>query len=218
VVERAIEPVVLFFAMEARDFRWHRRLIEDARKVQAARLPVIDAGAGVEQIRAADQLLEAADAELRHDAPHFVGDEEHEIDDVLGLAIEFRAQQRVLRRDADRAGIEMALAHHDASGGDQRRRREAELVGAEKRPHDDVAAGFHLAVDLNGDAAAQAVEHQRLLASRLSPAPTACRRALDRRLGRRAGTAVVAGDRHMIGRLGQPRPRRRCRRRLRTPA
>ncbi len=68
VVERAIEPVVLLFAMEARDFRRHRRLIEDAREVQAPRLPVIDAGAGVEQIRAADQLLEAADAELGHDA------------------------------------------------------------------------------------------------------------------------------------------------------
>ena len=154
VVERAIEPVVLLFAMEARDFRWHRRLIEDARKVQAARLPVIDADAGVEQIRATDQLLEAADAELCHDAPHFVGDEEHEIDDVLGLAVKFRAQHRVLRCDADRAGIQMALAHHDAPGGDQRRRREAELVRAEQCTDDDVAAGFHLAVDLHGDAAA----------------------------------------------------------------
>ena len=35
----------------------------------------------------------------------------------------------------------MALAHHDAAGGDQRRRREAELVGPEQRADNDVAPG-----------------------------------------------------------------------------
>ena len=57
----------------------------------------------------------------------------------------------------------MALAHHDAAGGDQRRGREAELVGAEQRADDDVAPGPQAAIDLHRDAAAQPVAHQRLL-------------------------------------------------------
>jgi hypothetical protein len=77
----------------------------------------------------------------RHDLAHFLGDEEEVVDDVLGLAGEALAQHRVLRRDADRAGVEMALAHHDAAGRDQRRGGEAELVGAEQRADHDVAAG-----------------------------------------------------------------------------
>ena len=50
--------------------------------------------------------------------------------DVLGLAGELLAQLGVLRGDADRAGVEVALAHHDAAEGDERRGGEAELLGA----------------------------------------------------------------------------------------
>ena len=56
-----------------------------------------------------------AEAELGHDLAQLLGDEEHEVDDVLGLARELLAQLRVLRRDADRAGVEVADAHHDAA-------------------------------------------------------------------------------------------------------
>ena len=47
--------------------------------------------------------------------------------------------------------------------GDQRRGGEAELVGAQQRADGHVAAGAQAAIGLHGDAAAQAVEHQRLL-------------------------------------------------------
>ena len=87
----------------------------------------------VEHLDLADHLVEGAEAQLRHELAHFLGDEEEEVDDVLGLADEALAQHRVLRRDADRAGVEVALAHHDAAGRDQRRGRAAELVGAEQR-------------------------------------------------------------------------------------
>ena len=96
---------------------------------------------------------------------------------MLGLADEALAQHRVLRRDADRAGVEMALAHHDAAGRDQRRGGEAELVGAEQRADDDVAAGAQAAVDLHGDARAQAVQHQRLVRLGEADLPRASRRA-----------------------------------------
>ena len=80
-----------------------------------------------------------------------------------GLAGELLAQPRVLRGDADRAGVQVADAHHDAAERDQRRGGEAELLGAEQRGDDDVAAGLELAVGLDHDAAAQVVEHQRLV-------------------------------------------------------
>ena len=66
-----------------------------------------------------------------------------------GCAGEARAQDRVLRGDADRAGIQVALAHHDAAHGDERRGGEAEFFGAEQRGDDDVAAGLQLAVGLH---------------------------------------------------------------------
>jgi hypothetical protein len=99
----------------------------------------------------------------RHDLAQFFGDEEEVVDHVLGLAGEALAQHRVLRGDADRAGVEVALAHHDAAGRDQRRGGKAELVGAQQRADRHVAAGAQAAVDLHRDAAAQVVEHQRLL-------------------------------------------------------
>jgi hypothetical protein len=82
---------------------------------------------------------------------------------VLGLAGEALAQGRILRGDAHRAGVEVALAHHDAAFDDQRRGGEAEFVGTQQGADDDVATGLDLAVDLHADAAAQAVEHQGLL-------------------------------------------------------
>ena len=168
----------------------------------------------VEQVGAADQLVELADAQLRHDLARLFGDEEEVVDHVLGPALELLAQHRVLRGHADRAGVEVALAHHDAALDDQRRGREAELVGAQQRADHDVAAGLHLAVGLHADAAAQAVQHQRLLrlgqaqlprrAGVLDASTTARRRC--RRRGRRS-------------RRGRPWPwrrrRRSCRRRLR---
>ncbi len=110
----------------------------------------------------------------RHQLAHFLGDEEEEVDDVLGLAGEALAQHRVLGGDADRAGVEMALAHHDAAGRDQRRGGEAELVGAEHGADHDVAPGADAAVDLHRDAAAQAVGDQRLVGLGEADLPRRC--------------------------------------------
>ena len=82
---------------------------------------------------------------------------------MLGLAAELAAQHRVLRGHADRAGVEVALAHHDAALDHQRCGGKAEFVCAQQGANHHVAAGFHLAVSLHAYAAAQAVEHQCLL-------------------------------------------------------
>ena len=80
-----------------------------------------------------------------------------------GLPLKRFAQHRVLGRDADRTGVEVADPHHDAARHHQRRGREAELLGAEQRGDHDVAAGLELTVDLHDDAIAKTVEQQRLL-------------------------------------------------------
>ena len=73
----------------------------------------------VEHLHLADHLGEGAKAQGRQPFAHLLSDEEQEIDDVLGLAEETLAQLRILRGNADRAGVEMAFAHHDAAGRDQ---------------------------------------------------------------------------------------------------
>ena len=100
---------------------------------------------------------------VRHQLAHFLGDEEEIIDDMFRLAKEPLAQNRILCRNADRTCVQMTLAHHDAAGGDQRRRREAELIRAEQRADDHVAAGAQPAVNLHRDARAQIVQHERLM-------------------------------------------------------
>ena len=73
---------------------------------------------------------------------------------------------------------------------------------------DDVAAGFHLAVDLDDDAVAQAVEDQHLLRFGEPQLPRHAA-VLDAGERRRAGAAVVAGDQHHVGvRLGDARGHR----------
>ena len=113
----------------------------------------------------------------RHQLAHLLGDEEEVVDDVLGLARELGAQHRILRGDAHRARVEVALAHHDAAGRDQRRGGKAELVGTEQRADDDVAARAQAAVDLHGDAPAQPVDHQRLVRLGQADLPRASPRA-----------------------------------------
>ncbi len=196
VVESAGQSVVLLLAMMPD--RLPVLDVEDPGEVQATGLPVIDGGALVEQVGAADQIVEAADAHRRHQLAHFLGDEEEVIDHVLGLAGEFLAQRRILGGHAHRAGVEVALPHHDAARDHQRRGGETELVGAEQRADQHVPAGLQLAVDLDADASAQPVQDQGLLGLGQTQFP---RRAgvLDRGDRRGAGAAVVAGDHHVVG-------------------
>jgi len=48
------------------------------------------------------------------------GEEHHEVHDVLGLAFVLLPQHGILRRDPDRARVQMTDAHHDAARRDQR--------------------------------------------------------------------------------------------------
>jgi len=95
--------------------------------------------------------------------PQFLGDEPHEIDDVLRPAGELGAQARILRGNADRAGVEVADTHHDAARGDERAGGETELLSTEQRGDGDIAAGLQLAVGLDRDAVTEIVKHKGLV-------------------------------------------------------
>ena len=115
---------------------------------------------------------------------------------------ESRAQHRVLRGDADRAGVEMAFAHHDAAHRNQRRSGEAELFGAEQSGNHHVAPGLQLSVGLHPDAAAQIVEQQHLLRLGKPKLPRNAR-VLDGAERRCAGASAIAADQDYVGvRLG----------------
>ena len=116
-----------------------------------------------EQVGAADHLVEAGEAELGEDFAHFLGDERHQVDDLVRRAGELGAQAFVLRADADGAGVGMALAHHDAAHGEQAGRADAVLFRAQHRRHDDVAAGAQAAIGAQRDLVAQVVERQHVV-------------------------------------------------------
>ncbi len=126
-------------------------------------MPFRECFVGVEQVDAADKIVEVRDAELRHQSPHLFGDEEEEVDDVLGLAGEFLAQLGILGRDPDRARVQVTGAHHHAARRDERRGGEAHLVRTEQSGDDNVASGFQLPVGLHPDARAKIVEAEGLL-------------------------------------------------------
>ena len=110
-----------------------------------------------------DQIVELAHTQLGHDLASLFCHKEEVIDHVLGFAAEFLAQFRILRGHTHRAGVEVALAHHDATLNHQRCRGKTELIRPQQRTDHHVATGLDLTIGLQADAAAQAVEHQRLL-------------------------------------------------------
>ena len=190
---------------------------QHVRQVDAARLPMVDRRARAEQIDAADRLVERPQPQRGEDLAHLLGDEEEEVHDVLGGALEALAQLRVLGGDSDRAGVQVTGAHHDAAGRDQRPRGEAHLIGAEHRRDHDVATGLQLAVGLHDDPRAQVVQAAASAGSRRDRSPRARRRTGSRTAARRR--CRRRGRRSARGRRSPSRrPRRPCRRRPRRRA
>src|SRR4051812_16307572 len=95
----------------------HLRKVQQSRKVQATRLPMSIWNFGRQTIRASYHFFDFSEAEFRHDFSELLSDKEEEVDDVLRLSSKFFAKFRILGRNSDRAGIQVALAHHDATFG-----------------------------------------------------------------------------------------------------
>ena len=151
----------------------------------------------VQILRMADQLVDRAHAELRHDHAQLLRDKLHKMHDILRLAAEVFPQFRSLGRDAHRAGIEIAHAHHDAAKAHQRRSRKPEFLRAEHAGDRHIAAGHKLAVCFKPHPAAQAVGNKTLVRFGQPKLP---RKAgiVNGTARRRAGPAVIAGDEHRL--------------------
>ena len=126
------------------------------------------------------------------------GDQEEVVDHVLGAAVELGPQVFALGRDPGRAGVQVALPRHVAAERDQHAGAETELLGAEHRRDDDVAAVAQATVCTQAHPLAQAVGDQHLLCLGEAELPRrAC--VLDRGQRRRAGAAVGPGHVYDLG-------------------
>ena len=96
----------------------------------------------------ADHLVDGAEAQARHDLAQLLGYKEHKVLNVLGLAAEAATQAAVLRGDAGRAGVLLAVTLHEAAHGDERHGRKAKLLGAQQAGDGNVGAVHELAVGL----------------------------------------------------------------------
>ena len=118
--------------------------------------------APVEHLHLPDHLGEGAEAHLRHDLAHLFGDEEEEVDHVLGLADEALAQHGILVATPTGQVLRWHL---------RIMMQPAAISGAVEKPNSSapssapttVTAGADAAVDLHRDAAAQPVGDQRLV-------------------------------------------------------
>jgi hypothetical protein len=104
-IESVFKTVILGLQAAPPDMARDRRVVEYRGQVDPLRLPVGYILALDEAIDPADHVIDRSEAKLGHESPQIFGDEEEEIDHVLGLALEFLAEFRVLRGHAHRAGV-----------------------------------------------------------------------------------------------------------------
>src|SRR6478672_6713194 len=114
MIESLVQTMILRMNASPRDPRGYRRIVENRGKIEPLRLPMIDCLFRVEHVDAPDHLVHRAESHVGHVLPNLFREEKKEIDHVLGLALEALAQLRILRGNADRTSIQMALTHHDA--------------------------------------------------------------------------------------------------------
>ena len=197
VVEDIGHPVILFLHAMGGHVGGDFRLLQKWREVEALGLPVIDRLLRLQPIHAADHLGDRPEPQLRHQLPHLFGDEEEVVHDVLRLPRKFLAKDGILRGDPDRAGVQVALPHHDAAFDDEGSRREPKLLRAQQRGDDDVPSGLHLPVGFDFDPAAQIVQHEGLMRLRQAKFP---RNAGIFNGGERGGarSAGIAADQHLV--------------------
>src|SRR5512145_3485360 len=84
------------------------------------------------EIYPSDQFLKFPESHLCHDLANFCGQKPEVIDQVLGLSREAFAHFRILGGYANGTGIQMALAHHDASEHDERTGSKSEFLSSKQ--------------------------------------------------------------------------------------
>ena len=131
-----------------------------------------------------------------------------EVNDHFRHASELGAKVSALGGNARRAGVEVALAGHVATDGDDRTGTEPIFLGTKQGSHDDVSTGLHAPIGTEPHPSSQSVENENLLRFGQAHFPRASG-VLDARQRTCSGAPVVAGDKDVIGVcLGNPRGNR----------
>ena len=180
------------------------RLGQDTAEIQPLCLPVVDRLAHIQTIALADHLVDRTETQLRHQLPNLFRHEEKVVHHMFRLAGEALAQFRILGGDPHRTGIQMAFAHHQTSLCNQGGRGETHFIGAQHGGDHHIASGTHASIDLHRDAVTQTVQDQGLMGLCQSDLPGRTGMFDGSQRGS-TGTAVISGDRDMVGMgLGDP--------------
>src|ERR1051326_7335985 len=118
MVKRVVQAVLLGMNAASRHPGWHGRIVQYRGEVETSPLPMLNSRLNVEHVDTTDHLVHGAEAELGHVLSHLLGEEEKEVDHLLGLPFELLAQSGVLSCNADGASVEVAFTHHDAAHRD----------------------------------------------------------------------------------------------------
>mmetsp|Transcript_33722 Transcript_33722/g.75712 ORF Transcript_33722/g.75712 Transcript_33722/m.75712 type:complete len:466 (+) Transcript_33722:2942-4339(+) len=110
-----------------------------------------------------NQLVHISEAHLGHQHTHLLSHKHEVVHHMLRHALELLSQHGVLCGNANRTGVEMALPHHDATHGNQRRRGKAEALGSQKCRDHHVPTCAELTIRLQSHTPTEAVEHQGLM-------------------------------------------------------
>src|SRR5512137_879799 len=84
-------------------------------------------------------------------------------DDHLGFALKPETQFFVLGGDSHGTSVEMALARHDATDGEERGGAKTEFVGAENGGEDDIAGEFQASVHAERESRTEASANKRVV-------------------------------------------------------
>ena len=147
------------------------RWCQDLGQIQVLQLPVVDRIIVFQDFAVTNHLVDRAESKRSHDFASFFRHHEQVVDDVFRFPGEHLSKFNVLRRHADRAGIQMAFSHHDAAKSDQRRGRESEFLSTKKASDNDVTACLQLAIRFQANSTAQVIQHKRLMGFRDSQFP-----------------------------------------------
>mmetsp|Transcript_57412 Transcript_57412/g.101882 ORF Transcript_57412/g.101882 Transcript_57412/m.101882 type:complete len:230 (+) Transcript_57412:3153-3842(+) len=117
---------------------------------------------------------------------------------MLRHSFELGPENFVLCCDANRAGVQVTLTHHDAAHGNERSCGKAEMLGTEKGSHNHITASAELAICFQGNSTTKPIENQSLVSLCEAELPW-CTGALDSRPLGSSCASVAATDEDVIG-------------------
>mmetsp|Transcript_10574 Transcript_10574/g.31170 ORF Transcript_10574/g.31170 Transcript_10574/m.31170 type:complete len:242 (+) Transcript_10574:1238-1963(+) len=136
---------------------------EERCQIQTAALVVLTTSIDFKVLRLANHVLHIAITKLCHNLTDFFCHEEEVVHDMFGLTREFLSELFVLCCNANRACVEMAFAHHNATHRNKRSSGETKFFSTKKACNRHITTRLQLTISLKLDPMPQVVQNERLL-------------------------------------------------------